>query len=141
VNITKGEQNMLEQWDYTKSLSTELRDASLWLLSEGTLSWLIVNKRDTPSFLQVLVIILPRSLPSRQMEIWNMMQVQRRPDNSETVIFEEAVRTQVNDMNCEWKYISHEKKAFERLRDMIKDQRYMIQHPTLDVKSVGVQRL
>jgi len=138
VNITKGEQNMLEQWDYTKSLSTELRDASLWLLSEGTLSWLIVNKRDTPSFLQVLVIILPRSLPSRQMEIWNMMQVQRRPDNSETVIFEEAVRTQVNDMNCEWKYISHEKKAFERLRDMIKDQRYMIQHPTLDVKSVGV---
>jgi len=135
----------LEQWDYRRPLSTELRDSPLWLLSEGTLSWLIENKRDTPSFLDILAIILQGSLPSVQVKIWRMMHMDKRLDNGaqnqvETDTFEKAWKVRNKD-NKYHQWNSEEQAHYWCLSDLVSQQRDVIEQRNIDVRSLGILHL
>jgi len=136
---------MLEQWDYTKPLSTELKKAPLWNLSDVRLDWLIEYKRGSPSFPYILAMILRRSVPSRQIKIWNLMKFESHPDNGdhkqvEIAIFEDTMRAQQNNDFLRWHYVTSEPTSFERLKNMIREQRKMIRQHKVDVNPLRYSR-
>jgi len=138
---------MLEQWDYTKELSTELKKAPLWLLSIDRLAWLIDNKRGTPSFLEVLAIVLPRSLPSRQILIWGMMQSERPSHHGEQNQAEIAICADALKANrrIQSTLNTEETNALLEFGDITREARVMLQAQTslirgreVDVKSLDI---
>jgi len=67
----------LLQLNYSEPLSPEVKQAPLWHVSDTRLRWLIRYKQDSKQFFDVLRIILTHTQPSRQEEIWRMMQLYR----------------------------------------------------------------
>jgi len=124
-SVAKDKQGKLEQRDYTKPLSLDMKRA-LWKVTNDRLSWLITHKRDQPYFLTVLAFILRDMHPTRQEAVLRILQSHPcsvKQELGELSVFESALESQLEDGIIVWKKDKNELEIYERFLKLIREQR------------------
>jgi len=136
MSFADTKQELLRQCNYWGPLLPEMKQAPLWRVSDIGLEWLVNNQRGGGNFLEILDLILRRTLPSRQERILDMLQSRFDPfrERAELVKFENALLTQSSDVNSIWYHNKNERIISERL--LLSIQRRMAVLPNEELENI-----